>query len=346
MEDTKNDLDVILSEITSALTGESEHDAAYLMEQIEKYRSHDMSKEIIRACGRLLYDLIPDEARDKIAQVTENERLGVDAVLEEVRYNMYKGNFDKALTMIEGLIRRREKLNRCQDDTVSEYHSFKEPFEEILYKYRYRPEKDIRQANVDYSGIYLLYGTVLTELKEYEKAKNALQTALRWNPVCAAAYFELAEVFKITQNPEEFFRLTTEAFRIAFHSSDVARCYRNFGYYFVGKELYPAAAGCYYMSGLYEPDSKQAMSELFYISTKAGNEVLDQAGEDINKYSEQYGIPRMPDNDIIGLSYAHGRQCYEQAKYELAGYFWDITYDLTRDEEIGEKLDEIREMIR
>ena len=56
----------IMQQITGGLTGEKEHDAAYLMEQCEKYKGHDMAKEIIRACSRLMYSFISEEDRQAI----------------------------------------------------------------------------------------------------------------------------------------------------------------------------------------------------------------------------------------------------------------------------------------
>ena len=343
MSEKRDELDVILREITAGLTGEADHDGPYLMEQMEKYKSHELAKEIVRACGRLMYNVIPEESKEKIAQLVDNEHLGVDATLDEARFNIYKGDFKKAQTIMEDLIHKIEELEVYQDDIASEYHTFNEPFEDVLYRFRAKPEKDIRQADIRYSEIYLLYGTILVELKEFEKAKSALRTALKWNPMGLPIHFEYAEIFKMTEDYEEFFRLTLEAFSIAFRSVDIARCYRNLGFYFIEKELYPEAAGCYFMSTLYEPDSKQAMSELYYISTKTNKEAVNPTKKEMKKYSNKYGFPLGPDDDVVGLSYVHGKHCYEQEEYDWAGYFWSITYDLVKDEEIKKKLDEIEQ---
>ena len=341
MEDKRKELDVILREITAGLNGDAEHDGPYLMEQMEKYKSHDLAKEIVRACGRLMYNVIPEESKDKIVQIFGNEHLGVDATLDEARFNIYKGDFRKAQTIMADLIRKIEELDAYQDDIASEYHTFSEPFEEVLYRFHNEPEKDVRHADIRYSEIYLLYGTILVELKDFENAKAALRTALKWNPVGAPIHFEYAEIFKMTEDYEEFFRLTVEAFKYAFRSTDIARCYRNLGFYFIEKELYKEAAGCYFMSTFFEPDSKQAMSELYYISTKTNKETVNPSTKDLKKIANKYGFPLGPDDDVVGLSYVNGKHFYEQEEYRLAGYFWSITYDLIKDEEIKKKLDEI-----
>ena len=343
MDEKRNELDIILRGITAGLTGESEHDIAYLQEQMEKYKTHEMAKEIIRACGRLVYNVMPEDAREKFEQLMSNEHLGVDATLDEIRFNMYKGDFTKARIISENLVRKIEEFDGYTDDIASEYHTFDELFEELLYEFRNKPDRDLRQADIRYSEIYLLYGTILVELKEFDGAKKALETAMRWNPMSSRILFEYAEIFKMTGDMERFFGLTKGAFKIAFHAADVARCYRNLGYYFVEKELYKEATACYLRSMVFDPESKQVQSELFYISTKTGEKISYPSQADMEWYSDVYGFPLGADQDIVGLSYAHGKHCYDQKDYDWTGYFWNITYDLTNDEEIKEKLEEIQQ---
>ena len=343
MEEKRKELDDILREITAGLTGDPEHDAAYLIRQMEGYKEHELSGEIIRACGRLLYDVMPDETRDKVDQAIAKDHLGTEAALDEVRFNMYKGDFEKALKIIEDLVRKIEALDAYRNDLESEYYSFDEIFELVLYAYRNEPKRNIRWPDINYAEIYLLYGTILVELRRFEEAKSALQKAMRWNPVSRRIYFEYAEIFKMTGDMEEFHRLTLDAFRIAFHSPEVARCYRNLGFYFVEKEQYDAASACYRMSTVFAPDSRQAMSELYFISTKTNREAVDPSPEEMERYSDEYGIPLSADEDIIGLSYAHGKQLYDSEEYDRAAYFWSITYELTDNPEIRKLLDGIEQ---
>ena len=67
MADNK-DFDSIMREITRGLSGDSATDIAYLKEQMEAYKDHEMGKEIIRACARLMYDLIPEDKKKDIRQ--------------------------------------------------------------------------------------------------------------------------------------------------------------------------------------------------------------------------------------------------------------------------------------
>ena len=71
------DFNKIMQEITAGLTGDNAQDIAYLKAQMEKYKDHEYGREIIRACGRLLYEKLPDELKNKVNQAAENEDLGI-----------------------------------------------------------------------------------------------------------------------------------------------------------------------------------------------------------------------------------------------------------------------------
>jgi tetratricopeptide (TPR) repeat protein len=337
------EFDRIMHDITSGLTGDPKNDVPYLMEQCEVYKDHEMGKEIVRACGRLVYEIIPDDKKNELNKVIKNDNTGTESILEEVRFNIYKQNYEKALSLIEPLVCQLDEESPYQDDQVSEYHTFFETFEEVLYGFRYKPEKDLRNAPVPLAEIYLLYGSLLVDLKRIEEAQEAFKKALHWNPVSFMITSEYVETYKVLGDYDTFFKLTIDAFKIAFHPQDVARCFRNLGFYFVEKELYAEAIATYLMSLQYEKDSKQAQSELYYINSKTEGNIKQPSMDDLTHYSEKYGFPMGADQDILGLSFSYGQHFYKEKAMEAAKYFLGITYGLTEDPEIKKLLDNISE---
>lgn len=339
---TKNkDFGTIMKEITSGLSGDAKSDMAYLEEQMEKYKNHELNKEILRACGRLIYGLIPDDKKEELKKSINNNSAGTEAALEEVRFNIYKKDFRKALRIMEALVSKTEDMHIFEDDTVSEYHVFDEPFEEILYRYRSNPAKDLRQAQLPYTEIYMLYGSLLVELKRYSDAKEALCKGLRWNPVCFRIMSEYIEIYKITGDLEKFFSLTKDAFKIAFRSADVARCYRNLGYYFVEKKLWSEAIACYLLSLQYDHESRQAQAELYYINSSTDGKILQPSIEQVREYGEKYGFPIGANGDVLGIAISHGKHFMEQGAANAAKYFLAIAYDLTGSEEILKMIEQL-----
>ena len=83
------DFDQIMSEITAGLTGDEAKDIPYLEEQAERYKDSEYAMEVGRACGRLLFEIIPEEKREELDRLLQKQGLAVDATLDEVRFNIY-----------------------------------------------------------------------------------------------------------------------------------------------------------------------------------------------------------------------------------------------------------------
>ena len=335
------DFDQIMREITAGLTGDSEKDIQYLKEQAEKYKDHELSREILRACGRLLYQCVPEDRKSELDRIIGNDRTSYESVLEEVRFKQHEKKYDEALSILEPVIRKFEEADMFTDDQVSEYHCFNEFFEEALYRMNIKPSRELRHATFPLDRIYMQYGSLLIDLRRLEEAETALATAMRWNPADVSIAFEYAETFKQRGDMESFFHLTVSSFRYAFRPEQVARCLRNMGYYFIEKSMWEEAYACYRVSITYSQDARQAMSELYYIEQKAGKPVSMPDEETLNKISEKYGFPFGPDEEILGLSFAYGKHFAEEGETDGARYCWQITYDLTKDDEIKKLLDDL-----
>ena len=335
----KKDFDLIMEEITAELTGEPDHDIPYLKQKAEAYKDSEFAQEIARACGRLIFSALSDDKKEEFDRLFKNHSLGIESVIEEAQFNMYRQKFDVAKKILTAAVEKVENLNMYQDDAVSEYHTFNSPIEELIYRYFHKPEKDLRQAPEPFSELYFNLGCVLFELKNFAEADEALKKAARWNPIDPQISFEHAEIFKQNGDMKEFYKRTLNVFPHAYKSEHVARCYRNLGYYFVEEKLWKVAAGCYLLSTHYTTDKRQAQSELWYIQQKAGKNFSLPTIDEIKKFSEQYEFPFSANEDIIGIALEFGRRTAQDGQIDLAKYFLGIAYDLTKSEEIKKILD-------
>ncbi len=339
--DKDKEFDKIMSEINSGLTGEPEKDLAFLNEQSEKYKNHKYSKEILRACGRLMYDVMPDDVRKKLEKLTNDYSARIDDSLNQAEQLIFKKDFDKALKVIEDLIFELDENQPYRDDEVSEYYNFEEYFEEVLFKELNNPEKELRRVPVPYTRIYNMYGYILYELDKFDEAKKCLEIGLGWNPVSFKLMAEYCEILKIKDDMENFFKLTLNAFKIAFRPQNVARCFRNLGYYFAGKELYSEAKVAYIMSLQFERDSEQALKELYYVDEKTNHQLEKPPIEKVKEFSEEYGFPIGADLNVLNLAFENGKKSLEKRNPGLARYFFTILYDLTNDPDIKAALDKL-----
>lgn len=337
-------LDKILNKITSGLTGDSTKDIQYLKNQAEKYKKHKDAKEILRACGRLIHKFISDEEKKELERLIDSDRKDIEASIKEIRFNALKGNIKKAYKLSEALVSKMEASMMFENDTVSEYFVFDHLFEKVLYDYYNSPHKELREAPIPYGEIFYMHGNILFEMKCILEARKYLEKALRWNPASCTIAFEYIETFKAEKQWDMFFELTKEQHKYAYKPQDIARCFRNLGYYYIEVEEYLVAAVCYMLSLSYE-QTPFAQSQLDYIEQVAPGTYLKVKVELLEQYEKQYGLPRGAHSDVIGLAYTYGHKALEKGELELASYFLEIFCDLIDDEDVMELLSMIQEKL-
>lgn len=164
-------------------------------------------------------------------------------------YKIYPKKEDK-----RGNSRKEVKINRMMDDNSAhdtverEYHSFLNPLEEILFYHYIGFEHELAYIpfNEPLFDLYYLYGTLLFENDEFAKAEEYLLKALRINPVSAKTILSLADIYKSkTRTYNRFFLYNVDALRFAYRNEDIARAYRNFGFFYVEENQLDIAAVFY-----------------------------------------------------------------------------------------------------
>lgn len=335
------EFETIMSTITAGLTGDAQTDIDYLKQQIEEHRHHEFAQEITRACGRLLYQLMPQEDKAEYQTLMEREQMGMEATLEEIRFAVFRKDYKKAEEMLRSMIHKFESGGMFRNDQVTEYHSFYEPFEEVLYRFVDRPKKKLHNLELPYAQIYHEYGMLLLDLGRFAQARGILKRAAQWNPANAQIAFDYMETYKKMGDMETYFHLTQKIFLYAFRREDVARCYRNLGSYFVYQKEYQAAMGCYLMSMDFDTEDQSAPSELYYIQAVTRNTVTRPTQEELEQYAEEYGFPIGADQVVLGMAWKMANKYLDSEKYDAAVYYLKIVYDLTEDEEAKKKLNQI-----
>jgi tetratricopeptide (TPR) repeat protein len=236
MAEEKN-FDKIINEITSNLTGNREKDLHYLLEQFKKYEKHKYAKEIIRVLGRKIYKLLPDDMK-KESHIPENAQIGTADIIETAAFQMHKKNPKKAFEIIKALVKTLEEDDFYKNDAYTEYHFFNNALEEILYREICKPTKKLEQIPENYAEVYYNYGAVLFELKKYGEARQALEKAKAYNPVYTTILFELSETYKVKKEWDGYLKINGDCLRYAYSKNALARCYRNYGFYFTERKNY------------------------------------------------------------------------------------------------------------
>ena len=286
-----------------------------------------------------------DDAKENNKQPNPNgaERVAKEArtMLGQIQALLANKDFDIALQLMEGFIPRVELSETYPDDLENGRCQFNEFLEMALYNHLVKPADPSRKpVPIPYFQIYGLYGQMLVEKHRLEDARNAFRKALHWNPVSFVIASEYIETYRMEGNLDTFFSKTIEAFKIALHAPNVARCYRNLGYYFIEKKLFPEAVASYVISQWFDKNSQNAQSELNYISSIAGK-IERPSIEQIKQYSEKYGFPVGADKDIVQLAYVYGESLEKDGQKQGAKYCFSIMYELTQEERIKKRIDSL-----
>jgi tetratricopeptide (TPR) repeat protein len=324
----------IIKNITSGLTGNPDNDMQYLMDQGEKYKSSKYSKEISRTIGRLIYDIIPEDKRNELSKIIDNHELGIEKIIEEADFQIFKKNFTKARILLEEIINEINSSGLYSDDNVSEYKCFSNLLEEIVYKEYFKPQKEVRKIPENFTLVFLRYGVILFELKEFEKSEEALKRSLKYNPVKTDALFELSEIYKHNKEWDEYLNINKTCLDYCYTSMSLGRCYRNLGFYYIEKEDYDLAVALFYLSLNFDQESKIAQSELLYISNKTNRQIKNPDIENVKKLLFENDIELGANKLILRLAIALGKQAQSENIPDAAKYFYSVFYDLTGDEEV------------
>lgn len=234
------------------------------------------------------------------------------------------------------------------NDGHADYYDFNTLMEMVMFQSQHPEIQPVADIEEPLNRLYAMYGSILLEQGKLDEAEEALAIAMDWNPMSAAIAFEHAEVFKQKKDWEKFKELTTAVFPIAYKRKEIAHCYRNLGYYFVEKQMWDEAVGCYLLSMSFaDAEGRyQAELELKYIHEETEGQAQRPSIGALRSYGEKYGFPVGPDAKIIETAMQYGKSMLANKKYEHANYFLDIAYKLTESKELKELLDGINKAMK
>ena len=326
----EKDFHQIAREIARGFIGELKQDIDYLTVKLLEYENHPMYREIMRYSQQYLRAGLSQEEQQVLDEFANQKANSMEERLEEINFQLFQRNVDKAFDLTEHLIWSIENIPVCQDDNQIEYRRFNEYFEQVLYTQLFKPKREVQPLNLPYPETYMRYGGLLFELKRYEEAKAALLKGLQYNPLNFSLFAEYTETVKVTEDVEKYKEATLKGFGLAFRGPDVARCYRNLAYYYAEKELFRPSIACNTISLWYE-DSDNARVELFYAFQKTGERLILPTEEEIAKCAKEYGFPLVPNKFALYIAVQARNYHAEKGETQYEKYFEGIISGLVRD---------------
>ena len=396
--------DEIISQIKRNLSGNPELDRDYLVSQLDFYKDHENSYDIIKEISRLIWqsldfyneddgiyskktnvsrildEVIPlIENRDKKAalekldsfmshfddkyedqSIHKESDFNSNRSIREIQYMKYDENKlsrspksyrnypEKKSNRVNW--RKDVKIHKLENNkkepsVKTEYHSFLNPLEEILFYHYIGLEEELAFIPFDEPlfDLYYIYGTLLLENDDFSKAEEYLLKALRINPVSSKTILSLADIYKSkTRTYNRFFLYNVDALKFAYKNEDIARAYRNFGFFYVEENQLDIAAAFYDFS-LNFNFNKQALAELEYLKSRGIS--IEMNRKEAERIIESKNIQIGVNPFILDTLRFISADLENRKYYRGALYFYRILYDLTKDNLILAKINSIQNRI-
>lgn len=263
----------------------------------------------------------------------------IEQQFEQAKQLIGEQDYAKAKLLLASLIEQVEAQSEQNEDSEAfSFHSF---LEVCLYKAIFEPKKRITQLPTDNSSIYAVYGSLLVELEDHEGAICALEKSLQWNPLHVRALLELSEIYKARKQWPAFLATTKECMEYASSSRDLARCYRNLGFYYMEQQDEDTAICLYFLSNSYDTTTV-ASAQLHLISEKLGETLVKPELKHILNVLSEKDIALGANPIVVDMVLALAQSAEEQGKKKAAIKYYRTGYELTGNASVKAKLDKLQ----
>lgn len=331
--------DQIMREITGGLSGDAGQDVEYLNQMIEKYQEHPLGDMIIKELSRMIYNLLPEEERESFFQAVRQEGARLQLAVQAAMYQMKNKKYLQARELLAKELKRYERMYAGSRSSKVDLYCMEEPFDRTLYSFYGKGGRELQTVEIPFALAYYTYAVVMERLNQTEAARRALDKGLSWNPFSAPLHLQRAELLGREIDELALLEGSKTALLYAYKPALVARCYANFGSYFMRQDKNELAIGCFMMCQQFEENNEEALKGLRAIYDKTEGTVLPPDIERLKELAAGEDLPLGANRDVVGLAYTYGRHFFNEKQDGPTRYFLSIAYGLTGDKEVKKVLD-------
>ena len=159
---------------------------------------------------------------------------------------MIEGQNDEALDVLLGIAEDAEEYvdRNCPTTDEVQWFSFPTIFERLAYRRVEKDPRELRDVGEPLDRLYADLALASVHVGDYDEAKSALKAAIRWNPMDCGSRLNLADLYKLDGDMEEYLGLSFSVFERASDPRHLARAYVNFSAWFQVSEKPQVAAAC------------------------------------------------------------------------------------------------------
>ncbi len=322
----------IYNRLKAAMTDDKAANEAMLKKEVEQFIKNG-DQEGVNAAGALLMENMPEEQREEIKRLTYIDGKRLDEIYDEIDALLNESKAVEAKPLAEKLYKKI--ILEFKETEKSKFVSLRNPFEDNMYHFLYKPEKALNRTPFDFCKFITVYAYILTETGSPLDAIPILEKAQEYNPIDVSPKFELAEVYKILHNKSRLLEITRETMKVASSPIAIARCYANVGYILTAFNEYDDAVAFYSASAMMSPNPA-IPRELQHIADVTGKPVTYPGKEKIMETMKKYDITFGPDNDVVNVAGQLASVFLARKDIPNALQALKLTYNLTLDDKIKE----------
>lgn len=209
------------------------------------------------------------------------------------------GDISTASQMLERYLELVEDYiaEMCQATDEVQYFSFQDSFERLCYARVEHDPRRIVAVPAPFDRLYSDVAYVCIQQQDYERARDALVQAVRWNPMNCKYRLDLAEIFRALGDIQEWAALSNSVLERASDGRVAARAYSNLGQLFIDQDNAVAASGCARLAVRLAPADARTVALMDRLAKEHPEVAKDSDDHVMGELSIQ-GIPTSPSVDV------------------------------------------------
>lgn len=209
------------------------------------------------------------------------------------------GDISTASQMLERYLELAEEYiaEECQATDEVQYFSFQDSFERLCYARVEHDPRRIVAVPAPFDRLYSDVAYVCIQQQDYERARDALIQAVRWNPMNCKYRLDLAEIFRALGDIQEWAALSNSVLERASDGRVAARAYSNLGQLFIDQDNAVAASGCARLAVRLAPADARTVALMDRLAKEHPEVAKDSDDHVMGELSIQ-GIPTTPSADV------------------------------------------------
>lgn len=164
--------------------------------------------------------------------------------LERAEGLMLQGQPEQARDLLARLAEDAEEYvdRNCPTTEEVQWFSFPTLFERLAYRRVEEDPRELRDVGEPLDRLYNDLALASVQVGDYDEAMAALKRAVRWNPMDCSYRLNLADLFRVSGDVQEYLALTYSVFERASDARHLIRAFVNFSGWFAATEKPRAAA--------------------------------------------------------------------------------------------------------